>query len=73
MQHALIWSSRKLIMFDGARGWVGSVSFILIFGVMEARLRSHEQPRGLFLGLLELVHWCFFGVLCLRYLAELAS
>jgi hypothetical protein len=33
MQHALVWSSRRSIMFDEARGWVGSVSFILIFGV----------------------------------------
>ena len=40
MQHALVWSSRRPGMFDEARGWVGSVSFIL-FWRMEARVRSH--------------------------------
>jgi hypothetical protein len=50
MQHALIWSSRRTGMLDEARGWLGSVSFILIFGVMEVSVRSHEQPRAYFWG-----------------------
>jgi hypothetical protein len=51
MLHALIWSSRRTGMVDEARRWLGSFFFILIFGVMEVSVRSHEQLRAYFLGL----------------------
>jgi hypothetical protein len=64
MQHALVWSSRRPGMFDEARGWVGSVSFIL-FLAYGSKGKISLATRKIFLGgILELILWRFFGVLC---------